>query len=47
MTDEEFPGFGRLPRSAYLAVRNENPKPYKWKAAGTKTLALEKASAVI
>ena len=41
--------------TAYLAVRNENPKPYKWKADGTKTLAkiqrareaLEKASVVI
>ena len=24
---------------AYLASRNENPKPYQWKADGAKTLA--------
>ena len=23
----------------YLACRNENPRPYKWKADGAKTLA--------
>ena len=41
--------------TAYLACRNENPKPYQWKAAGAKTLAkiqrsreaLEKAGQVI
>ena len=27
------------PITAYLACRNENPKPYKWKADGAKTLA--------
>ena len=40
--------------TAYLACRNENPKPYKWKADGAKTLAkiqrsreaLEKARAL-
>ena len=25
--------------ATYLASRNENPKPYKWKADGAKTLA--------
>ena len=25
--------------TVYLACRNENPKPYKWKADGAKTLA--------
>ena len=41
--------------TAYLAHRNENPKPYRWKADGAKTLAkihrareaLAEASAVI